>query len=166
MVICRCVSGCSMWARPQTSPGSNDGLMHAACVKGHLSVCQWLFEVGASADITRADNDGFTPMYAACMKGHLSGQWLFEVGVRRHHQGEQSWSPDVRCLHERSSVSVSVVVRCARPQTSPGQTTMASFDARCLRERSSVMCQWLFEVGASADITRRTMMAPLMWIVC
>ena len=45
-------------------------------------MCQWLFEVGASADITRANNNGTTPMYIACYHGHLSVcQWLFEVGA-------------------------------------------------------------------------------------
>ena len=36
--------------------------MLIACQEGHLSVCQWLFEVGVSADITRASNNGSTPM--------------------------------------------------------------------------------------------------------
>ena len=56
--------------------------MWTACFNGHLSVCQWLCEVGASADITRADNDGYTPMFVSCQEGHLSVcQWLFEVGA-------------------------------------------------------------------------------------
>ena len=56
--------------------------MYAACRNGHLSVCQWLFEVGASADITRANNDGTTPMLIACQKGHLSVcQWLILNGA-------------------------------------------------------------------------------------
>ena len=41
-----------------------------------------LYEVGAAADITKADNDGYTPMYAACNEGHLSVcKWLYEVGA-------------------------------------------------------------------------------------
>ena len=56
--------------------------MSIACFNGHLSVCQWLFEVGASTDITRASNNGDTPMFVASWKGHLSVcQWLFEVGA-------------------------------------------------------------------------------------
>ena len=56
--------------------------MHEACEGGHLSVCQWLFEVGAAADITKANNRGSTPMHIACRGGHLSVcQWLFEVGA-------------------------------------------------------------------------------------
>ena len=56
--------------------------MAFACEMGHLSVCKWLFEVGAAADITKASNNGFTPMYIACQMGHLSVcKWLFEVGA-------------------------------------------------------------------------------------
>ena len=56
--------------------------MFIACQNGQLSVCKWLLEVGAAADITKAANDGATPMYVACEKGHLSVcKWLFEVGA-------------------------------------------------------------------------------------
>ena len=54
--------------------------MWIACREGHLSVCQWLFEVGAAADITKA----WTPSGCGspAMVGHLSVcQWLFEVGA-------------------------------------------------------------------------------------
>jgi hypothetical protein len=45
-------------------------------------VCKWLFEVGAAADITRANNFGVTPMFIACQNGQLSVcKWLFEVGA-------------------------------------------------------------------------------------
>jgi hypothetical protein len=45
-------------------------------------VCTGLSEVAAAADITKADNHGFTPMAVACQKGHLSVcKWLFEVGA-------------------------------------------------------------------------------------
>ena len=130
--------------------------MYAACQEGHLSVCQWLAEVGASADITRvtmmatpdvrclllwssvgmsvvvrvgasvditrASNNGTTPMYIACQEGHMSVcQWLFEVGAsaditRANNHGFTRW---LACQEGHMSV-----------------------------------CQWLFEVGASADITR------------
>jgi hypothetical protein len=56
--------------------------MYAACQEGHLSVCKWLFEVGAAADITKAVNNGRTPMYIACAEGHLSVcKWLVRVGA-------------------------------------------------------------------------------------
>jgi hypothetical protein len=56
--------------------------MWIGCRNGHLSVCKWLFEVGAAADITKASIGGFTPMYATCQEGHLSVcKWLFEVGA-------------------------------------------------------------------------------------
>ena len=51
--------------------------MHRACDGGHLSVCQWLFEVGAAGDITKTSNCGVTPMHQACRGDHLSVcQWL------------------------------------------------------------------------------------------
>ena len=45
-------------------------------------MCQWLFEVGASTDITRATNHGETPMWIACWNGHMSVcQWLIFNGA-------------------------------------------------------------------------------------
>ena len=56
--------------------------MYVSCQEGHLSVCQRLFEVGASADITRASNNGRTPMFISCKEGHLSVcQWLILNGA-------------------------------------------------------------------------------------
>ena len=120
---------------------NNDGCtsMYAACYNGHLSVCQWLFDVGASADITRASNDSFTPMYAACFKGHLSVcQWLFEVGAsaditRAGNDGT------TRC----TLLAKKVICRCAsgcsraRPQTSPGGTLHLMYIA-CYKGHLSV----------------------------
>ena len=62
------------WGRADITKASNDGMtpMYRACMKGHLSVCKWLFEVGAAADITKAGKVGHTPMIMACMNGHLS----------------------------------------------------------------------------------------------
>ena len=63
-------------------------------------MCQWLFEVGASTDITRATNRGFTPMYVACLKGHLSVcQWLILNGAlngEEDHVDEDIIIRDVR----------------------------------------------------------------------
>ena len=56
--------------------------MWLACWEGHLPVCKWLFEVGAVADITKANRFGSTPMFMACQEGHLSVcRWLLEVGA-------------------------------------------------------------------------------------
>ena len=56
--------------------------MIIACWNGHDSICRWLFEMGAAGDITKANNDGVTPMYTACQEGRLSiCKWLFEVGA-------------------------------------------------------------------------------------
>ena len=56
--------------------------MLSACRNGHLSVCEWLFKVGATEDITRANNGGDTPMLLACGNGHASVQhWLILKGA-------------------------------------------------------------------------------------
>ena len=49
---------------------------------GHLSVCKWLYKVGATADVAKPNDMGTTPMMWACAEGHLSVcQWLYEVGA-------------------------------------------------------------------------------------
>ena len=56
--------------------------MGHACHEGELNVCKWLHAHGAAADITKADNDGQTPMYIACCEGHLSVcKWLVFNGA-------------------------------------------------------------------------------------
>ena len=74
--------------------------MWIACMHGHLSVCQWLFEVGASADITRANNNDRTPMHIACHNGHMSVcQWLILNGAlndEEDHVNEDIIIRDVR----------------------------------------------------------------------
>ena len=68
---------------------SEGGLMYPQMSEGgHLSICKWLFEVGAAADITKANGVnqirkiGVTPMYVACRCGHLPVcEWLFEGGA-------------------------------------------------------------------------------------
>ena len=103
--------------------------MWTACFNGHLSVCQWLFEVGASADITRANNDDTTPMLIACHERHLSVcQWLILNGalnneddhvdediiiraVRTNPQSAaalQTWSQEMISIH---STFLNVVLR-------------------------------------------------------
>ena len=103
--------------------------MSSACCYGHLSVCQWLFEVGASADITKANNNDRTPMWVACEKGQLSVcQWLILYGalndeedhvndniiirdVRTNPQSAaalQTWSQEMISIH---STFLNVVLR-------------------------------------------------------
>ena len=80
--------------------------MWTACFYGHLSVCQWLFDVGASADITRADNDGDTPMKAACFKGHLSVcQWLILNGALNNEDDHVNEEVVIRDVFGPSTVS-------------------------------------------------------------
>ena len=61
---------------------TGDTPMLLACYNGHLSVCEWLYKVGADKDISRADNCGDTPMLLACKNGHLSVcEWLVLNGA-------------------------------------------------------------------------------------
>ena len=92
-------------------------------------MCQWLFEAGASADITRADDDGDTPMFISCQGEHLSVcQWIILNGalngeedhvdediiiraVRTNSQSAtalQTWSQEMISIH---STFLNVVLR-------------------------------------------------------
>ena len=56
--------------------------MFVACNNGHLSVCEWLFEVGADGDVSRVTNDGDTPMDEAFIWGNLPVcEWLVLKGA-------------------------------------------------------------------------------------
>ena len=56
--------------------------MIIACQNNHLEIVQWLHTHGAATDVTRPDNDGFTPMYIACQNGHLEiVRWLHAHGA-------------------------------------------------------------------------------------
>ena len=39
--------------------------MSKACRNGHILVCQWLFESGATTDVTKVDKYGITPLFIA-----------------------------------------------------------------------------------------------------
>jgi len=94
------------------------------CYKGELNVCKWLYDNGASEDITKANFiSDCTPMYIACLGGHLSVcQWLFEVGA-------------------------------AGDITKTNNSGSTPMHGACEGDHLSV-CQWLFEVGAAGDITK------------
>ena len=56
--------------------------MARVCCKGELNVCKWLYNHGAGADISRANNYSDSPMLYACMNGYLSVcEWLYKVGA-------------------------------------------------------------------------------------
>ena len=56
--------------------------MFIACENGHLEIVQWLHAHGAAMDVTRPNNNGWTPMLIACQNGHLEiVQWLHTHGA-------------------------------------------------------------------------------------
>ena len=55
--------------------------MHFACIEGNLSICKWLFENGASEDISKPDKDGFYPMHCACDSNFSVCRWLYDMGA-------------------------------------------------------------------------------------
>jgi ankyrin repeat protein len=58
--------------------------MLIACESGHLPVCEWLFEKGAAAHVTKADSYGDSPMLAACLGCHLPVcKWLYDHGAAK-----------------------------------------------------------------------------------
>ena len=151
----RCASGCSRWARPRTSPRYGFGPLPCTSPARHLSACKWLFEGAATditkvngdpmfmparvatcrcasgcskcaaADITKAKNNGTTPMWIACQQGHPSRR-LFEVARPRSLKGEQRWPhPHARRLREGPPSVCKGCSRWARPRTSPRRTTTA-----------------------------------------
>jgi hypothetical protein len=56
----------------------NDEAFRLSCQNGHLSVAQWLFEVGGVDMILSKDYEAFR---YACFGGHLPvAHWLYTVG--------------------------------------------------------------------------------------
>ena len=105
-----------------------------------MSICKWLFEMGAQTDVSEPNKWGETPMLMACEQACKHGdlslcKWLFENGAA----ADISTAPP----YDLSSSYVA------------GYTPM---DIACASEHKHQLsvCQWLFEVGAGADIRRRT----------
>ena len=56
--------------------------MWIACQEGQFEIVQWLHAYGAAMDVTRPNNDGWTPMLIACWEGHFEiVQWLHTHGA-------------------------------------------------------------------------------------
>ena len=134
------VSGCSR-ARPQTSPGRTTmaSLRCDFCGKGDLSVCQWLFEVGASADITRAAMMASLRCTLLPRRSSVGVSVVVRGGASADITRANNHCTPCRLLAKKVICRcVSGCSRWARPQISPGRTIMASPDKRCLLLWSSV----------------------------
>jgi ankyrin repeat protein len=132
--------------------------MARACEGGELSVCKWLHENGAAADLSKADNDGCTPMYIACHEGQLSVcKWLFEVGAAADiTQATNLGCTPMWAACELGHLSVCkwlFEVGAASDISKASNRDETPIRIACQEGELSV-CKWLFEVGAAADITK------------
>jgi ankyrin repeat protein len=140
-----------------------------ACQEGQLSVCQWLFKVGAAADITKVSDYGFTPMLAACREGHLSVcKWLFEVGAAGDitKTNNSGFTPmHGACMVGHLSVCQWLFeVGAAGDITKTADHGFTPMHFACRNGHLSV-CEWLFEVGAEPDIDNPDIDTPL-YLAC
>jgi len=96
--------------------GRSNCPMAWACRNGQLSVCRWLFEVGAAEDIRKADNDGYTPMCAACQEGHLSVmKYLILNSALNHPVSDTEKEGDAGGGHIDHTIVEHDVELCHRP---------------------------------------------------
>ena len=59
--------------------------MARGCYKGELNVCKWLYDNGAEEDITKTDDEGYTPMHRACKGGHPRKPCAWECSLSLIH---------------------------------------------------------------------------------
>ena len=97
--------------------------MLMACAGGHVGVCQWLWDHGATADdATRPGHDGCSPMHMACDGGHIGVcQWLWDHGVGAEHMTRS----------DNFFLETPMLVAC--------------------RKGHIDVCQWLWEHGATTN---------------
>jgi hypothetical protein len=129
-----------------------------ACSRGELNVCKWLYNNGAAADITKANNNGCTPMWIACYHGHLDVcKWLHQAGAaaditKATNTGttpmyiacQEGHLPVCKWLHHAGAAAD--ITKAANDGFTP------MFIA--CQEGHLPVCKWLFEAGAAADITK------------
>jgi hypothetical protein len=120
--------------------------MYVACHEGHLSVCKWLFEVGAATDITKANNNGATPMWIACQQSHLPVcKWLFESGA----------AADITKADNDGNT----------PMFGACEEATLDYDDGEVHVYDMSVCDWLLEVGAAADLAKANDKGetPMQW---
>jgi hypothetical protein len=129
-----------------------------ACYKGELNVCKWLFDHGATADITKAERSGYTPMLLASWRCHLSVcKWLFEVGAAKdiNTKSNHGNSPmHMACWEGHLSVCEWLFEMGAAKDVSKVDKHGVTPMLKACGKGHLPLCKWLFEVGAAADITK------------
>ena len=129
--------------------------------QGELNVCKWLYDNRAAEDITKADNNGFSPILG--LGGHLSVcQWLFEVGAAGDIP-RRMMKAALPCRLAKKVIcrSASGCSRWAPPQSSPRRTILASVHARGLQCWPPVGVPVVVRGGAAGTSPRRMMKAAL-----
>ena len=123
-----------------------------ASQKGELGVCKWLYDNGAAEDVTKANNDGRTPMWIACQNGHLSVcKWLFEVGAAADITKANDYgTTPMHIVCENGHLSVCewlFEVGATADITKVTSMGLTPMHVACLKGQLSV-CKWLVFTGA------------------
>ena len=151
IATCRSVSGCSRWYDHRHREGGQQRL-HAHVHKhsfGHLSVCKWLFEVSAAADVTKANNQGKTYVRWLASGALSVCKWLYEVGrsaniTTANKQGR--YPMFVACA--KGHLSRLPVVRRGRRRADPQDNKSGTVTILGLHAWSCNGLQWLIFNGA------------------
>ena len=126
--------------------------MIVACECGHLSVCKWLFEVGAAEDTTKASNNGWTPLKNAFDEDHIPiCHWLILNGALSDPYPEADDDHVDQAIVERD-------VRPADKRPALEAWAQEAVDAN-LSFRNTIVMGTVHPEASTTDLLRRTLLA-------